>query len=243
MSPLTRLIAFSAMVCAAACHGVAAPPATIGLFYSFDGDARNSTAQREMQLEFARILSPTSITVEWRALAEAQGAEFPEIFVIRFHGACSADGMRGAGRTALDAERTSLARTRMMNDHVLPFSEVDCNLVQRYIAPVDRCGFEDGNLMLGRALARVVAHEFYHMLTQSPSHARSGIARAEYSREDLTATSFLFTESQTEWMRQWAAKRWLAAGDHRDENLPADSDTVDSPAWQSSSDTDLLRCR
>ena len=67
--------------------------------------------------------------------------------------------------------------------------------------------FKDGSLIMGRAMARVVAHELYHMLTGSTAHARSGIARAEYSRDDLTADEFLFCEKEVGWVRRWAQAR------------------------------------
>jgi hypothetical protein len=66
-------------------------------------------------------------------------------------------------------------------------------------------GQEDKNARLGRAIARVSAHEIYHMLTGSEEHARRGIARAKHNREELTAPTFAFAREETNWLRAWAA--------------------------------------
>jgi hypothetical protein len=46
--------------------------------------------------------------------------------------------------------------------------------------------------VLGRALARVLAHELYHILTQSENHADSGVAKAALSVADLMGSRFEF---------------------------------------------------
>jgi hypothetical protein len=43
-----------------------------------------------------------------------------------------------------------------------------------------------------RVLARVLAHELYHILTQSENHADSGVAKAALSVADLTGSPFEF---------------------------------------------------
>ena len=41
--------------------------------------------------------------------------------------------------------------------------------------------------VLGRALARVAAHEIYHIVAQTPEHEKSGLAKANLSSQELTA--------------------------------------------------------
>ena len=41
-------------------------------------------------------------------------------------------------------------------------------------------------------MARLLAHEFYHILAQTDDHAPSGIAKARFSTADLLADHFDF---------------------------------------------------
>jgi hypothetical protein len=45
------------------------------------------------------------------------------------------------------------------------------------------------DLLVGRALGRVVAHELVHMLTKSGQHAREGVQKAALSGRQLIAAS------------------------------------------------------
>ena len=83
---------------------------------------------------------------------------------------------------------------------------VDCDKLQRFVGPVlNALGGEEKSVSLGRAIARVSAHEIYHMLTASEEHARRGISRASLSRADLMAPTFVFGQAQARWLRAWAA--------------------------------------
>jgi hypothetical protein len=66
---------------------------------------------------------------------------------------------------------------------------------------------ENKNAALGRAMARVGAHEIYHILTGSGTHASQGIARASHSRAELIAPTFAFAKMETNWLRAWADKQ------------------------------------
>jgi len=101
----------------------------------------------------------------------------------------------------------SLAATDVADGRVLPFGSVDCDTLRRFIAPkLKFLSPEEKNARLGRAIARVGAHEIYHMLTGSEGHARWGIARARHSREELTAPAFAFAPRENNWLRAWVAK-------------------------------------
>jgi hypothetical protein len=76
-------------------------------------------------------------------------------------------------------------------------------------------------------MARVGAHEIYHMLTGSDSHASQGIARASHTRADLTAPTFAFAKTETNWLRGWVDKqggrRSLAATEPGETDYVAES--------------------
>ena len=101
----------------------------------------------------------------------------------------------------------TLAETDLVDGHILPFGDVQCDQLRQFLAPVESKLKDDaGNVALGRAIARVSAHELYHMLTGSMNHARAGIARAEHSRADLTASAFNFAKPEEAWLRGWVAQ-------------------------------------
>ena len=53
--------------------------------------------------------------------------------------------------------------------------------------------FAKADLLLGRALGRVVAHELFHMLSRSNAHAREGLARESLTGQQLIAPVLQFT--------------------------------------------------
>ncbi|HLH32228.1 MAG TPA: hypothetical protein VKY31_13575, partial [Terriglobia bacterium] len=50
-------------------------------------------------------------------------------------------------------------------------------------------------VLFGRAMARVMAHEIYHVLAAATDHAGSGIAKPSLSFEDLVSDRFAFDGS------------------------------------------------
>jgi hypothetical protein len=47
--------------------------------------------------------------------------------------------------------------------------------------------------ILGRAMARAIAHEMYHIFAQTTGHESSGIAKASLSLSDLSSAEFDFS--------------------------------------------------
>jgi hypothetical protein len=210
------LLATSALCClnAASLISAASLPAgkstkaPVAIYYSFDSPPP-AALFTEMQSELGRILAPAGLRVTWRSLdvPEKRAEDFPEIVVFRFHGECS---FEGGGSGAPVPAGLALAETEIVDGHVLPFGAVACDVVRRFIAPLARSfGEEDKNAALGRALARVSAHEIYHMLTGSQTHGNQGITRSTHSRTDLSASSFTFAKGETDWLRAWAEKHEL----------------------------------
>ena len=86
-----------------------------------------------------------------------------------------------------------LASTAVADGYVLPFSWVDCAALNRLVGPV--IGDEPDALrdyVYGRALGRLLAHELYHVLMQTTSHAQAGIAKAQFTAAELLGESFRF---------------------------------------------------
>ena len=182
--------------------------APLAVYYHFSSPPAAGLVP-EMQAELGRILDPADLRITLRTLdpPNRTAEEFQGIVVFRFRGDCSFTDDRTSvdGLFNLNGER--LADTQLVDGHVLPFGEVDCNSLRQFIAPALRfLDMDQKNAALARAIARVSAHEIYHMLTQSEKHARKGIARASQTRTDLTSPTFGFGQTEIDWLRGWVNK-------------------------------------
>ena len=75
----------------------------------------------------------------------------------------------------------ALGWTHVSDGAILPFSEIDCDRIREFVQkellywkPAER------EEVLGRAMARVVAHELYHIFANTPHHGSDGVAKAAY---------------------------------------------------------------
>jgi hypothetical protein len=198
-----RLLALSAILGLCCVATALAGQAPLAVYYSFD-TAPPAELFTEMQSELGRILAPSGVHAAWRATdAPRDGREdFPGIVVFHFRGRCDLKG--AAGESEPDPTGRTLAETKLIDGHILPFGAVDCDKVRAFIAPVLKSmPAGDQAAALGRALARVSAHEIYHMLAGTETHSRKGIFRPAHSRTDLTATTFSFAAPENNWLRAW----------------------------------------
>jgi hypothetical protein len=86
----------------------------------------------------------------------------------------------------------------MSDGTILPFSDVDCDKIRRFIGPeVRSLTSADRDIAYGRAMGRVLAHELYHVFTNTTRHASWGVAKAFYTSKDLVSDKFQFQEKDT----------------------------------------------
>ena len=136
-------------------------------------------ATRVMHDELQQLLAPAGIDVAWKSLADRKpGENFDLVAVTTFDGNCAGEQVARGPIVA------SLADTSIADGHILPFFRIDCNLLMRVL------GSRVEAPVLGRALARVAAHEIYHIVAQTTDHQDAGIAKATFSVRDLTAPRF-----------------------------------------------------
>jgi hypothetical protein len=198
-----RLIALSAICIPVCLNAGDFSGAPLAIYYGFDAPPSGALVT-EMQVEMDRIFAHGGVRLAWRALgAPRRGEDFPGIVVFQFRGRCSFDHFP----VAIERQQPvgqPLAQTDVTNGQVLPFGAVDCDRLRNFVAPaLKSLGPEEMNAGLGRAIARVAAHEIYHMLTESQAHARQGIARASHTRAELTAPTFVFAPKENQWLRSW----------------------------------------
>jgi hypothetical protein len=152
-----------------------------------------------MRTELDAIMLPFNLRLEWRPLELANGAGVAaEIVVVSFKGECQADGAL-PGRSSAG----SLGLTHIVDGEILPFADVDCDKIREIMTsplatspPMEREG------LLGRAMARVLAHELYHFLAHTTRHASYGIAKAYYTGADLASQRLRFDEAQLRVVRE-----------------------------------------
>ena len=136
-----------------------------------------------MKREFESIMHDSGMTFDWRTKSQAAQDSFANLVVVRFKGKCV---LEPAGY--LYDERGPLAFTWTTNGEVQPYSEVACDKVAASVRSAMWGGdFTHADLLMGRALARVVAHEVVHILSKSGDHAHAGIAKPALSGRQLIA--------------------------------------------------------
>lgn len=173
------------MLCLALCGNAHAQSLTV---YSRTADSLDSRTQYSLNQELTRLLSPAGIHLDWKSETQDTREEEGRLIVGSFNGSCSSESLPAYSDST---ESATLAQTSISDGRILPYFSVDCPRVIRTLAPTLRhlsVPFRDA--LLGRALARVIAHEIYHILAQTPDHEESGLSKAQLSFADLTVDRF-----------------------------------------------------
>jgi hypothetical protein len=173
-----------------------APPA-VTVYTQFD-KPYSAVSLDEMKHELETIMGPLGLDFAWRSLAGARGNEVSaELVVVTFKGTCEMDDELGLG-----LETGALGWTHMSDGAVLPFSDLDCDKIRRFISPEIRSlDAACREVVYGRALGRVLAHELYHVFTNTTRHASWGVAKALYTAHELVSDHFQFQEKDTTALR------------------------------------------
>ncbi len=161
--------------------------APVTLLYQFD-HFHSQIAFQEMQRELETAMKPLGYVPDWRGVAETPvESNFENLVMVDFRGRCL---MEAADLPT--ATNGALARTQVSDGTVLPFSEVECDAVRAALHSAWRTRAQQSDLILGRALGRVLAHELYHVLTQTTAHSSDGIAKKSLSQTELVSEQLHF---------------------------------------------------
>lgn len=153
--------------------------------------------------ELENLMEPEGLHLDWRSLAGVSGADVAaELAVVKFQGRCDADGL-----VMRSVHPGALGWTHVSDGVILPFADVDCDRIRvflqkelMFLRATDRAE------AYGRAVARVVAHELYHIFTQTAHHAAEGIGKSAFSVQDLLSGDFAFDERESEMLRGVAVR-------------------------------------
>ena len=172
------------MMCFCVCANAQTPAVVV---YPAHTESLDSTASHSLEQELKRLVEPAGIDLAWRSNADRTQAheETGRIIVGNFSGSCSVQTISGA---LVSSTKAMLAEASVSRGRVLPYFNVDCDRVIRTLAPMlQPLSPPMRQAVLGRALARVIAHEIYHILGQTTAHEEDGLAKAKLSFRDLTA--------------------------------------------------------
>jgi hypothetical protein len=148
----------------------------------------------QMKRELGALMHQAGYRVEWRSVDanRTQDADASLLAVLDLAGVCGiAPGYADAERAA--KSYSSLATTTITDGQVLPFSSLNCGALTNSVsAALAKEAGARRDFLYGRAMARVVAHELYHVLMRTTEHGRSGVARSCFSGSDLLTERFEF---------------------------------------------------
>ncbi|MGB7758940.1 MAG: hypothetical protein WBL61_03870 [Bryobacteraceae bacterium] len=193
--PLPRLgFVFVSLAGAAALWAQSSPPVSPATLYIEFQRQPPAAVMDSIRGETEAIMGRLGIGLEWRSLAAATGNEVSaQLAVIRFRGRCDVSGL-----SPHRVQPGALGWTHESDGVILPFGAVDCDRIRTFLQ-VDLLGVPAGDrdLVFGRAVARVLAHELYHIFTRSPHHSPEGIGKAAYAVRDLLAGRFVFDAAES----------------------------------------------
>jgi hypothetical protein len=139
---------------------------------------------QSLRKEFERALQPLGLQIEWWPETEdPTGRVAQHLISAKFLGAC---GTEDGSETKRENPVEQLGFTHVSEGFPIPYIEVDCEAVRGVLSS----GNDSSRLarfpsLLGQALGRVLAHESYHALARNKAHSRSGIAKPNFTLQDL----------------------------------------------------------
>ncbi|HEY9139609.1 MAG TPA: hypothetical protein VIN93_01890 [Bryobacteraceae bacterium] len=206
VSFLSVLLAGAAALCAQSMAPVS--PAT--LYTEFQQQPPPAVTEA-IRGETEAIMGRLGIGLAWRSLASATGSEVSvQLAVVRFRGRCDVGGL-----SPHRVQPGALGWTHESDGVILPFGDVDCDRIRSFLQ-VDLLGVSAGerDLVFGRAVGRVLAHELYHIFTRSPHHSPEGVGKAAYAVRDLLAGRFVFDASESMELRNGPPRIGVAEPTH-----------------------------
>lgn len=166
-------------------------------------DVRGSIAQltlQEMQREIRKALFATGHVVQFQLRSEMKPDQaFEEIIVVQLKGRCEMDQTP----VAFDERGPdTLAYTHSTDGEILPFTEVPCDRLRTSVrTAMWGDDFKRGDMLFGRAIGRVLSHEFFHILARTPGHGKKGIAKSSLSAAQLISEELRFSEEDADLVR------------------------------------------
>ena len=174
---------FCALFALVALSSTAFATARVTLVLQFDAQHSESSVSA-MQQELQSLMRDSGVELSWRRAGELSASDsFPSVVVITFHGSCEMNTLA----PPLPSQAVALGYSHVSGGEVIPFAEVECDHVRSSLRSAHAEFGRDGDVLLGRALGRVLAHELHHIIDGTRAHGQHGISRKSLSPRDLIA--------------------------------------------------------
>jgi hypothetical protein len=140
-----------------------------------------------MKRELFEMMNTPTVDFQFVTPEQAKPpAYFSTLVSVRLAGACNIET-----RTAAEMTKGALAFAHSSDGRILPFIEIECDRVRRHARSAfwgpdnDRTAY-----LYGRALARVLAHELYHVLTGRKQHTATGLTSKSLTGLQLISDAY-----------------------------------------------------
>jgi hypothetical protein len=159
------------------------------------------TVQHTLIAELQHIMKAVDVQLEWYPRGEAFGIEFSSsaLIIIQFLGKCEMSGEQN--RLPVYAPGV-LAATHILDGEIRPFIDVFCDRTIMVLSlEMQRVGWAGSQVLLGRALGRVLAHELYHVLARTDVHGKWGLSQRHLTPSELVGPGSWFEGAELQLMR------------------------------------------
>jgi hypothetical protein len=135
----------------------------------------------EMKSEVGSLMEPAGYQIEWSGAHASTKSFKGALVVVELRGSCERPSSSISQRGVVQLGSSAVA-----DGKVLPFSWADCTALAHFLEPsLTHKQKRQREFVLGRAIARVVAHELYHVLGRTLAHTTSGLTKARFEPRDL----------------------------------------------------------
>ena len=175
---------------------VGAPAIEITILASFE-EALAPTVQRTLTAELQHIMKAADVQVEWYPHDEALGREFSSsaLMAVQFLGKCEISGEQNWSPVYAPG-------AHILDGEILPFINVFCDRTVMVLSnEMQRVGRAGSQVLLGRALGRVLAQKFYHVLARTNAHGKWGLSQQYLTPLQLVGPSSWFEKAELQLMR------------------------------------------
>jgi hypothetical protein len=172
-----------------------APSGSSSVEVYLKGDSRSSAVVLgEMNRELEALMQAAGFRIQWHQPNTESAGEAAQVIMVELRGTCAISPASDSSGPLPSSP--ALASSAVVDGKVLPFSWVDCSALNRFLGPaISNQSESDQAFLYGRSMARLLAHEFYHVLAQTDVHTMTGISKARFSTVDLLADHFDFEAS------------------------------------------------
>jgi hypothetical protein len=193
------------LICAAfLCRAVsvlAAPPSIPVTAIVVPDGRYSSVAIREMGREAAHILKQSGVVLHWH-LREPTLVVNGRLVVVKLLGRCDMDG------SPAFLTPGPLGWAHEVDGAVIPFTDLACDNIRGAVQSAVVGGNQlRGNILLGRAMGRVLAHELYHVVADTSQHGLDGVTQAALTSRELTTGSLELQASQVAAVQRGLSRR------------------------------------